>query len=163
MLLSSPLFKQHQNLFQGEILPLTFGPHYRVGQNLTYILSKKHIFCTFWPFLLMGWSKWTNVHFGFPVWDSDPNIQSKSAQNSLGNLLQLFTVYHEDEVASKQIWTNQKCVLLLQSYVFYHSFIYFLFWQLLTVLKILFNPSILKLNSFYCSRSDIIWSLISQS
>jgi len=94
------LFKFHtesteKNQNQG--FQSTFSPRYReVNQYLTYFLPIKHTFCTFWPTFQLTTSRWPTyrsfftyglafVHFDFQVWDSNPHIQSKSAQNLLGN------------------------------------------------------------------------------
>jgi len=77
----------------------TFVPRYRIGWNLTYF------WCTFWlstsrwpTFRLIFWPlilKLVVVRFDFWVWDSNHNIWSKSAQNSLGKLFSFFTVMVE--------------------------------------------------------------------
>jgi len=78
---------------------------YWVSQNLTYFLTNKAhlLICTFWPSFWLSTSSWFTfwpffaygqavVHIDFWVWDSNPDVRSKSSLNLLWNLFWFFTV-----------------------------------------------------------------------
>jgi len=81
--------------------------------------QKAHLFVLFYPlfvcwhvgdllFDLLSYGL-AVVHFYFQVWDSNPDVHSKSAQNSLGNLFQFFTVnWHQYFVKTVYKWHHTK-------------------------------------------------------
>ncbi len=94
----------------------SFGLHYPVGQNLT----KKHIFELLFDCWQIGdlfstffTHELAVIHFEFWVWDRNPDIQSKSAQNLLGNMLQFFSVI-KSEISNKS-----KKIGLFLNFVFF--------------------------------------------